>query len=59
MPVEEFNSLATHKLADHLPYIRTCYEAADPLKAFGSVLWKALRSLKGGQGIIPILVALQ
>ncbi len=34
-------------------------KAADPLKAFGSVVGKALRPLKEGQGLIPILVALQ
>jgi hypothetical protein len=33
--------------------------ADDPLKAFGSVIGKALRPLEGGQGLIPILVALQ
>jgi len=34
-------------------------KAADPLKAFGSVIGKALRPLKAGQGLIPILIALQ
>ena len=34
-------------------------KAADPLKAFGSVIGKALRSLHAGQGLIPILIALQ
>ena len=34
-------------------------KAADPLKAFGSVIGKALRPLKEGQGLIPILIALQ
>jgi hypothetical protein len=34
-------------------------KAADPLKAFGSVIGKALRPFKTGQGLIPILVALQ
>ena len=33
--------------------------AADPLKAFGSVIGKALRPLKEGQGSIPILITLQ
>jgi hypothetical protein len=31
----------------------------DPLKAFGAVIGKALRPLKTGKGLIPILVALQ
>jgi hypothetical protein len=34
-------------------------KAVDPLKAFGSVIGKALRPLGAGQGLIPILIALQ
>jgi hypothetical protein len=34
-------------------------KATDPLKAFGSVIGKALQPLKEGQGLIPILIALQ
>jgi len=34
-------------------------KAADPLKAFGSVIGKALRPLDSGRGLIPILIALQ
>jgi hypothetical protein len=34
-------------------------KATDPLKAFGAVIGKALFPLKGGLGIIPILIALQ
>jgi hypothetical protein len=34
-------------------------KAADPQKAFGAVIGKALRPLSAGQGLIPILVALQ
>ena len=34
-------------------------KAEDHVKAFGAVIGKALRSLKAGQGIIPILIALQ
>jgi hypothetical protein len=34
-------------------------KAADPLKAFGSVIGKALHPLAKGQGLIPILIALQ
>jgi hypothetical protein len=33
--------------------------ASEPLQAFGAVLGKALRPLKDGQGLIPILIALQ
>jgi hypothetical protein len=34
-------------------------KASEPLKAFGAILGKALRPLKEGQGLIPVLVALQ
>jgi hypothetical protein len=34
-------------------------KAADPLRAFGAVIGKALRPLKDGREIIPILIALQ
>ncbi len=34
-------------------------KANDPLKAFGSVIGKALRPLAEGQSLIPILIALQ
>ena len=34
-------------------------KATDPLKAFGSVIGKALQGLHSGQGLVPILVALQ
>ena len=34
-------------------------KAAEPLKAFGSVIGKALKPLRNGKGLIPILIALQ
>jgi hypothetical protein len=34
-------------------------KATKPSKAFGAVIGKALRPLKDGQGLIPILIALQ
>lgn len=34
-------------------------KAADPVRAFGAVIGKALRPLKEGSGLIPILIALQ
>jgi hypothetical protein len=34
-------------------------KASDQLKAFGAVIGKALRPLKEGQGLVPILIALQ
>lgn len=33
--------------------------AADPSRAFGSVIGKALRALSAGSGLVPVLVALQ
>jgi hypothetical protein len=52
-PIEVGDLLTTSPTEGH------AMKAADPLKAFGSVIGKALRSLKEGQGLIPILVALQ
>ncbi len=34
-------------------------KAENPLKAFGAVIGKALRPLKAGQGLIPVLISLQ
>jgi hypothetical protein len=34
-------------------------KAEDPMKAFGTVIGKALGSIKEGLGMIPVLVALQ
>jgi hypothetical protein len=34
-------------------------KASDPLLAFGAVIGKALRPLRFGQGLVPVLVALQ
>lgn len=34
-------------------------KAADPLTAFGAVIGKALRPLDEGQGLVPMLIALQ
>jgi len=34
-------------------------KANDPLKSFGTVIGKAMKPIKEGQGLIPILVALQ
>jgi hypothetical protein len=41
------------------PTLGHAMKANDPLKAFGSVIGKALRPLDEGQGLIPILIALQ
>lgn len=50
------------ELGDLLTTSPTCgyaMKADDPFKAFGSVIGKALRPMETGQGMIPILVALQ
>ena len=52
-PIEVGDLLTTSSTPGH------AMKAADPVKAFGAVLGKALRPLKEGQGLIPVLVALQ
>ena len=52
-PVEVGDLLTTSDTLGH------AMKATDHLKAFGAVIGKALRPLKGGQGMIPILIALQ
>jgi hypothetical protein len=52
-PIEVGDLLTTSPTPGH------AMRAADPLKAFGAVIGKALRPLKSEQGLIPILVALQ
>jgi hypothetical protein len=41
------------------PTLGHAMKAVDPIKAFGSVIGKALRPLDSGEGLIPILIALQ
>ncbi len=52
-PIEVGDLLTTSCIPGH------AMKASDPLKAFGSVIGKALRPLKEGRGLIPILIALQ
>jgi hypothetical protein len=52
-PIEVGDLLTTSSTSGH------AMKADDPLKAFGSVIGKALSSLDQGCGLIPILVALQ
>ena len=52
-PIEVGDLLTTSATPGH------AMKAADPLKAFGAVIGKALRGLEEGQGLIPVLVALQ
>jgi hypothetical protein len=52
-PIEVGDLLTTSPTPGH------AMKADDPHRAFGSVIGKALRPLKGSRGIIPILAALQ
>ncbi len=52
-PIEVGDLLTTSQTSGH------AMKASDPVKAFGSVIGKALRSIEMGRGMIPILVALQ
>jgi len=53
LPIEVGDLLTTSPTPGH------AMKADDPLTAFGSVIGKALRPLQSGQGMIPILIALQ
>jgi hypothetical protein len=52
-PIEVGDLLTTSEIPGH------AMKAADPLRAFGAVIGKALLPLAAGQGLIPILIALQ
>jgi len=52
-PIEVGDLLTTSPTPGH------AMKVDDPYKAFGSVIGKALRPLQEGQGLIPILIALQ
>jgi hypothetical protein len=52
-PIEVGDLLTTSPSAGH------AMKADDPFRAFGAVIGKALRPLTTGQGLIPILIALQ
>jgi hypothetical protein len=52
-PIEVGDLLTTSPTEGH------AMKATDALKAFGSVIGKALKSFDGGRGMIPVLVALQ
>jgi len=52
-PIEVGDLLTTSPTAGH------AMKAIDPFNAFGAVIGKALRPLRSGQGLIPILIALQ
>jgi hypothetical protein len=52
-PIEVGDLLTTSPTPGH------AMKAADPFRAFGAVIGKALRPLDAGQGMIPILISLQ
>jgi hypothetical protein len=52
-PIEVGDLLTTSSMRGH------AMKVAEPLRAFGAVLGKALRPLSEGTGVIPILVTLQ
>lgn len=52
-PIEVGDLLTTSPTLGH------AMRAVDPSKAFGAVIGKALRPLRSGQGLVPILIALQ
>jgi len=55
----QFGSIGVGDLLTTSPTIGHAMRIDDPFKAFGSVIGKALRPQAEGQGLIPILIALQ
>jgi hypothetical protein len=55
----EYSAIEVGDLLTTSPTPGYAMKAADPSKAFGSVIGKALRRLGAGRGLIPILIALQ
>jgi hypothetical protein len=51
--IEAGDLLTTSPISGH------AMKASDPARAFGAVIGKALRPLRDGQGLIPMLIALQ
>ncbi|MDR4499253.1 MAG: hypothetical protein MRK02_15245 [Candidatus Scalindua sp.] len=55
----QYGSIEIGDLLTTSPTTGHAMKAADPVRAFGAVIGKALRTFKEGQGLIPILIALQ
>jgi hypothetical protein len=55
----EYGAIEVGDLLTTSPIVGHAMKASDPARAFGAVIGKALRSLREGQGLIPILIALQ
>ncbi len=52
-PIAVGDLLTTSRVPGH------AMKAADPARAFGAVIGKALASLRSGRGLVPVLVALR
>ena len=55
----QFSAIAAGDLLTTSPTPGHAMATNDPIKAFGAIVGKALRPLASGQGLIPILIALQ
>ncbi len=55
----QYGAIEVGDLLTTSPTIGRAMRTSDPFKAFGAVIGKALRPLEEGQGLIPILIALQ
>ncbi len=55
----QFGAIEVGDLLTTSPTPGHAMKTSDPLKAFGAVIGKALRQWTSGQGLIPILIALQ
>lgn len=55
----QYGAIAVGDLLTTSPTPGHAMKASDPTQAFGAVIGKALRPLKDGVGLIPILIALQ
>jgi hypothetical protein len=55
----QFAAISVGDLLTTSPTPGHAMKAADPSKAFGAVIGKAMGPLNEGQGLIPILIALQ
>lgn len=54
-----YGAIAVGDLLTTSPTVGHAMKAADPRRAFGAVLGKALRPMPSGRGLLPILIALQ
>jgi hypothetical protein len=55
----EFGAIDAGDLLTTSPVPGHAMKSSEPSKAFGAVIGKALRPLRDGRGLIPILIALQ